>query len=72
MDTQNYKMDAGIQALADGFTVQYIDANEYYADVEGYMPDGKAWDGCHFDVAGYEEWSQWILENAKTLNLSFG
>ena len=64
--------NAGIQALADGFTVQFIDANVYYADEEGYMPDGKAWDGCHFDVAGYEEWSRWILENAKTLNLSFG
>lgn len=69
----NLKMiDGAIRDFADGKQVLYIDANTHFADEEGYLPDGKAWDGCHFDIAGYQEWAQWILENAKTLNVSFG
>ena len=66
------KMNTGFREFADDDTILYIDANEYYADEEGYLPDGRAWDGCHFDVSGYEEWAQWILNNAKSLNISFG
>ena len=69
----NLKMiDGAIRDFADGKQVLYIDANTHFADEEGYLPDGKAWDGCHFDIAGYQEWAQWILDNAKTLNVSFG
>lgn len=70
---ENLKLvDGGIRDFADGKRVLYIDANTHFADEEGYLPDGKAWDGCHFDIAGYQEWAQWILDNAKTLNISFG
>ena len=65
-------VDAGIRDFADGKRVLYIDANTHFADEEGYLPDGKAWDGCHFDIAGYQEWAQWIFDNAKTTNISFG
>lgn len=69
----NLKMiDGAIRDFADGKQVLYIDANTHFADEERYLPDGKAWDGCHFDIAGYQEWAQWILDNAKTLNVTFG
>lgn len=66
------QVNAGIRDFADGHHVYYIDANTYFADEEGYLPDEKSFDGCHFDIAGYQEWAQWILDNAKTLNVSFG
>ena len=66
------QINANIRDLANGSTIYFIDANEYYADEEGYLPSDRTWDGCHFDVAGYQEWAQWILQNAKTLNVSFG
>ncbi|MBR4290899.1 MAG: SGNH/GDSL hydrolase family protein [Oscillospiraceae bacterium] len=65
-------VNAGIRDFANGRTILYIDANEYYADEEGYLPSWRSFDGCHFDIEGYREWAQWILENAKTLNISFG
>lgn len=66
------KINAGISELADGNMVRYIDANTHFADEEGYLPSWRSSDGCHFDLAGYQEWAQWILDNAKTLNISFG
>ena len=65
-------INAGIRDFANGTTIHYIDANEHFADEEGSMPEGRTFDGCHFYIAGYEEWAQWILDNAKTLNISFG
>lgn len=66
------KVNKGISELANGSTILYIDANERYADEEGYLPSDLTADGCHFDKAGYRDWAQWIYENAKTLNISFG
>ena len=71
MDNLN-KINEAISELADGDKIRYIDANEYFADEEGYLPTWRSSDGCHFDVAGYREWAQWILDNASTLNISFG
>jgi len=65
-------INAGIRDFADGHQIIYIDANEYFADEEGYLPSECTFDGCHFYESGYAEWSQWILENAKTLDISFG
>lgn len=66
------KINKGIQQFADGDKIRYIDANGYYADEEGYLPDGLTHDGCHFDKEGYRDWARWIFENAKTLDISFG
>ena len=66
------KVNKGISELANGSTILYIDANERYADEEGYLPSDLTADGCHFDKAGYRDWAQWIYENAKTLSISFG
>lgn len=66
------RINQGIQQFADGNKIRYIDANGYYADEEGYMPEGLTHDGCHFDKAGYRGWANWIFENAKTLDISFG
>lgn len=71
MDNLN-KINEAISELADGDKIRYIDANEHFADEEGYLPSWRSSDGCHFDVAGYREWAQWILDNASTLNISFG
>jgi lysophospholipase L1-like esterase len=66
------KINKAISELADGEMIRYIDANDHFADEEGYLPSWRSSDGCHFDIAGYREWSQWILDNASTLNISFG
>jgi len=66
------EINAQISAFADGNMIRYIDANEHFADEEGYLPSWRSSDGCHFSVSGYQEWAQWILDNADTLNISFG
>lgn len=66
------KINAGIQKLADGHSILYIDANGHFADEEGYLPSDLTADGCHFYISGYQDWANWILENAGTLNISFG
>lgn len=65
-------VNAGIRDFANGNTIHYIDANTHFADEEGYLPSDRSFDGCHFYIDGYQEWAQWILDNAKTLNISFG
>ena len=66
------KINSGIRQFADGDKIRYIDANGYFADEEGYLPEGLMHDGCHFYKSGYQDWAKWILENAKTLDISFG
>lgn len=58
-----------IKELAVGEKMRFIDANEWIADEEGYLPDGWSKDGCHPYADGYYEWSQWILQNAATLGI---
>ena len=65
-------INAGIRDFANGSTVLYVDANEHFADEEGYMPEGMTFDGCHFYISGYEEWAKWIYDNAEMLEISFG
>lgn len=66
------RINMGIEAFANGRSIRYIDANEHFADVEGYLPYDSTPDGCHFYISGYQDWAKWIFENAKTLNISFG
>lgn len=49
-----------IKALADGDQVIYIDANEIFADEEGYLPDAVSFDGCHLYAKYDLIWEQWI------------
>ena len=66
------QVDAGIRDFADGHHVVFIDANTHFADEAGYLPDEMSFDGCHFEISGYQAWARWIMENAKTLHISFG
>ena len=66
------KINRRMEELADGVQVLYIDANELFADEEGYLPPDLTPDGCHFYISGYQEWADWLFENAKTLQISFG
>ena len=66
------RINRGMEELSDGNMILYIDANEHFADEEGYLPSDLTPDGCHFYRTGYQEWANWIFENAKTLNISFG
>lgn len=66
------KVNQGIYELTDGNMIRFIDANDYFADEEGYLPSELTADGCHFYMSGYRDWAQWIYENAKKLSISFG
>ncbi len=66
------RVNRGIEAFSDGNRILYIDANEFFADEEGYLPSDITPDGCHFYISGYQDWANWIFENAKTLQISFG
>lgn len=62
-------LNQGIEAMADGEQIHYIDVNEWIADEEGYLPDELSGDGCHLYGAGYTDWSSWIMDNAATLGI---
>lgn len=62
-------LNQGIEAIANGEQIRYIDVNEWIADEEGYLPDDLSNDGCHLQGAGYSDWSDWIMENAATLGI---
>lgn len=64
-----YQLNEGMKLLADGETVFYIDANEWLADEEGYLPSEWSGDGCHPYATGYQEWSMWILDNVGYLGI---
>lgn len=57
-----------IAALADGYRVFYIDANEAFADSEGYLPESITWDGCHLYAKDTDLWSQWFCDSVKKIN----
>lgn len=64
-----YELNEQIKALAVGEKMRYIDVNEWIADEEGYLPDGWSRDGTHPTAAGYQEWGQWLRDNAATLGI---
>lgn len=55
-----YGFNEKIASLADNEKIFYIDANEAFADEEGYLPGEITGDGCHLYAKYYEEWSEWI------------
>lgn len=58
-----YQLNEGLEQLADGENIFYLDANGWLADEEGYLPRELSGDGCHFYVDGYQAWANWIKEN---------
>lgn len=62
-------LNDGIKTLADGKQIHYIDVNEWIADEEGYLPDDLSNDGCHLLGPGYTDWSNWLMDNAATLEI---
>lgn len=64
-----YEINAELEAMAQEENMRYIDFNPYIADEEGYLPYEWSEDGCHPHASGYQEWSQWIFDNAATLGI---
>lgn len=62
-------INSRIQNIAEHFRVYYIDANEEFADAEGYLPDNMTADGCHFYAKYTHLWSQWLCEEVERLNI---
>ena len=52
-----------IEELADGYRIFYIDANDAFADAQGYLPDSMTWDGCHLYARDTGLWSQWFCDS---------
>lgn len=57
-----------IETLADHYRIFYIDANETFADGDGYLPDDMTWDGCHLYAKDTHLWSQWFCDAVEELN----
>ncbi len=49
-----------IRALCDGKKIFYIDCNEYFADINGYLYDVLTSDGYHPNLYGYKKWRDWM------------
>ena len=65
LDTINQR----IKALADGDKVIYINANEIFADEDGYLPDAVSYDGCHLYAKYDLIWEQWIRYKVAELGI---
>lgn len=56
-----------IRGLAEEYRCFYIDANDTFADSDGYLPDALTWDGCHLYAAQTELWSRWFCDTVEKL-----
>lgn len=56
-----------IKSLAEQFHVHYLDANEDFADANGYLPDELTADGCHFYAKHTRRWADWICDAVRSL-----
>lgn len=62
-------INSRIRDIADEYRIFYIDANERFADPEGYLPDNMTADGCHFYAKYTHLWSDWLCEEVERLNI---
>ncbi len=62
-------LNARIEALAVDDHFRFIDVNAWLGDEDGYLRPEMTFDGCHLYGSGYEEWGQWLLENAGWLGI---
>lgn len=58
-----------IAALADGERIFYIDANDVFAQDDGYLSPPLSGDGCHLYPEYAEVWSDWIGYTVKQLGI---
>ena len=57
------RLDAEIEAMADGEHSFYLDVNPVFCDAEGYLQDDMTGDGVHPYAAGYTLWADWLREH---------
>lgn len=62
-------MNDRIAALAEEEGLLFSDVNRLMADENGYLRRELTFDGCHLYAEGCRQWAQWLLEEAKTLNI---
>lgn len=53
----------GLEQLADGKTIFYLNVNKAVTDDKGYLPDNATHDGIHLFAKYYDEWADYLLEN---------
>lgn len=51
-------------AEGDPEHLRYCDTNAWAADEQGFIRSEMTFDGCHLYGVYYQEWSQWILQDA--------
>ncbi len=61
-------VNCALHALADEYRVNYIDANECFADENGYLPNQLTADGCHLYAKYASLWADWICRTVKNLD----
>lgn len=59
-----------IRTLAEKNGLHFSDVNQILTDAEGYLLKDQTFDGCHLYAAGYALWSQWLLEEAASIDIS--
>lgn len=60
-------INRALQAMASEYRVFYLDANEEFANADGYLPDELTADGCHFYPKHTRRWAEWIYDAVKAL-----
>jgi lysophospholipase L1-like esterase len=51
------KVNEGLERMADGKKVRYLNVNEKLADKDGKLLDGMSPDRLHLSVKGYQVWA---------------
>ena len=62
------KINRAIQSMAEEYHVYYLDANERFADANGYLPDQLSADGCHLYAKYTSIWADWIYRAVEGLD----
>lgn len=57
--------NAGLERLADGKTVYYIDVNPLFDDASGSLDPKYTSDNTHILGKYYRDWARWICENSQ-------
>lgn len=63
------EINGKIEALADGIHIYYIDINDSFANVDGYLNTSITSDGCHLTKAGYIDWAKFISVDVGALGI---
>lgn len=62
------KINRELHALAEEYRVNYMDANECFADENGYLPNILTADGCHLYAKYTSLWADWICRTVNDLD----